>query len=120
MRQTERVKGDQLPYRANKPSGIVATEVAAAQGLRHAFGHHALWTASQKISGSVRPHAQHTAASEPPSAYTGANPSPDGGRSRGERGIQFRRPMGALALRARSNNKLHFARVVEKKNHQVK
>ena len=77
MRQTERVKGDQLPYRANKPSGVVAREAAAAQGLRHAFGHHALRTASQKISRSVRPHAQHTAASEPPSAYTGANPSTD-------------------------------------------
>ena len=48
MRQTERVKGGQLPYRANKPSGVVAREAAAAQGLRHAFGHHALRSSDGK------------------------------------------------------------------------
>ena len=99
MRQTERVKGDQLPYRANKPSGIVATEASAAQGLRHAFGHHALRTASQKISRSVRAptrsaHGSELAAKrlhrrQPLSRWRKIERQP---------GIVFRLPMGALAF----------------------
>ena len=60
MRQTERVKGDQLPYRANKPSGVVAREAAAAQGLRHAFGHHALFGRQARRSPDRCAHALST------------------------------------------------------------
>ena len=59
------VFGGPLATCSSNMFGVVepTREAAAAQGLRHAFGHHALRTASQKISGSVRPRAQHRAAS---------------------------------------------------------